>query len=214
MEPVVELSQPGVGGESLEFKVSKITPQTVVNAFRVSGKEKKGGGRQQRVSGSNGVFALQLDPQTVWLIQKFGRRCYFPDQDGQFNFDHEVGDTVCALTVEGALMNLANETASPATTNPNQPYYKRFGNKKEGTCNVKVVKANMNKLPNGKVEFERLEQTHISIDDRSANVHTVNSAVQGATFVVTGDGLEVYDSSGTQGMCSVCGLPPLMLTVS
>ena len=117
-------------------------------------------------------------------------------------------------------MNQANETvpcASPATTNPNQPYYKPFGNKKEGTCNVKVVKANMNKLPNGKVEFERLEQTHISIDDRSANVHTVNSAVQlkwGADFVVTGDGLEVYDSSGTQGVCSVCGLPPLMLTVS
>ena len=41
MEPVVELSRPGVGGESLEFKVSEITPQTVANVFRVSGKEKK-----------------------------------------------------------------------------------------------------------------------------------------------------------------------------
>lgn len=74
---------------------------------------------------------------------------------------------------------------------------------------MKVVKANMTKLPNGKVEFERLEQTHISLDDRSANVHTVNNAVQlkwgGDFVVVTGDGLEVDDSSGTQGVCSDCG---------
>ena len=60
----------------------------------------------------------------------------------------------------------------------------------------------MKKLPNGKVEFERLEQAHIRIDDRSANVHAVNSAVQtkwGAEYVVfTGDGLEVDDSRGTQ----------------
>lgn len=97
---------------------------------------------------------------------------------------------MCALTVKGAPVNQANETvpcASPATTNPNQPYYKPFGNKKESTFNVNVVKANMNKLPNGKVEFERLEQAHISIDNRSANVHTMNNAVQlkwGADFVV------------------------------
>lgn len=34
MEPVIELSRPGC--ESLEFKVSEISPQTVGNAFRVS----------------------------------------------------------------------------------------------------------------------------------------------------------------------------------
>ena len=66
------------------------------------------------------------------------------------------------------------------------------------------MKANTNRLPNGKVEFERLEQAHISIDDRSANVHSINNAVQskwGSDFVVvTGDGLEVDDSSGTQGV--------------
>ena len=51
----------------------------------------------------------------------------------------------------------------------------------------------MNKLPSGKAEFERLEQTHISLDDRTANINTVTSAVQskwGANYiVVTGDGL-------------------------
>ena len=68
----------------------------------------------------------------------------------------------------------------------------------------------MNRMPNGKVEFERLEQTHISIDNRSANVHTVNNAIKmkwGSDFVVvTGDGLEVDDSSGTQGNVYICGI--------
>ena len=45
-----------------------------------------------------------------------------------------------------------------------------------------------------------LEQTYICLYDHSANVHTVTNAVQskrGADFI--GDGLEVDDSSGTQG---------------
>ncbi len=151
---------------------------------------------------------LQLDPQTVWLKQEFGRRCYFPDQSGQFNFDQEVGESVLRLAVEGAAVNQTVQTipcASPATNpNPNNaPYYKPIGSKKDTTFNVKVVKAKMNKLPNGKMEFERLEQTHISLDDRTANVNTVMNAIHlkwGADYtVVTGDGLEVDDSSGTQG---------------
>ena len=152
---------------------------------------------------------LQLDPQTVWLKQEFGRRCYFPDHSGQFNFDQDVGDCILGLTVEGvpqvAQTSQAVTVAAPAT-NPstsNQPYYKPIGCKKDTTFNVKVVKANMNKLPNGKVEFERLEQTHVSVNDRTANVNTVTSAVQlkwGTSYiVVTGDGLEVDDTSGTQG---------------
>ena len=71
---------------------------------------------------------------------------------------------------------------------------------------IQVVKANITKLPNGKVEFERLKQTHINLDERTANVHTVTNTVQqkwGSEFiVVTGDGLEVENSSGTQGTCT------------
>ena len=85
--------------------------------------------------------------------------------------------------MEGAHVHQTNDTvpcASAATSSStnNQPYYKAFGNKKESTFNVKVVKAAMNKLPNGKVEFEWLEQTHISLNERSANVHTMTNAVQ------------------------------------
>ena len=48
------------------------------------------------------LLILQLSVQTVWLKQEFGRRCYFPDQSGNFQFGHEVGHTVFALMVEGA----------------------------------------------------------------------------------------------------------------
>lgn len=146
----------------------------------------------------------------MWLKQEFGRRCYFPDHNGEFNFDHEVGDRVLSLIVEGTPVIQANHTvpcATVATTSNtaghNQPYYKPIASKKDTTFNVKVVKAKMSKLHNGKVEFEKLEQTHVSLDDRTANVNTVTCAIQskwGSEYiVVTGDGLEVDDSSGTQG---------------
>ena len=68
---------------------------------------------------------------------------------------------------------------------------------------MKVVKVKMTKLHNGKVEFEKLEQTHVILDDRTANVNTVTCAIQskwGSEYsVVTGDGLEVDDWPGIQG---------------
>ena len=110
--------------------------------------------------------------------------------------------------MEGTPVIQANQTVPCATaaTNPNtaghsQPYYKPIGS------NVKVVKAKMSKLHNGKVEFEKLEQTHVSLDDCTANVNTVTCAIQskwGSEYVVvTGDGLEVDDSSDTQGTGTV-----------
>ena len=157
----------------------------------------------QRVTYTVYRFVLQLNVQTVWLKQEFGRRCYFPDQTGNFQFDQEVGHAVFSLVVEGAPRGSQSGSCSTGpATNTLQPFYKPIASKKECAFNVKVVKATMNKLANGKVEFQRLEQAHIRIDDRSANVHAVNSAVQakwGAEFVVvTGDGLEVDDSAGTQ----------------
>ena len=46
---------------------------------------------------------------------------------------------------------------------------------------------------------------HVSVDEPSANVNTITSAIQsrwGANYVVvTADGLEVDNSAGTRGMC-------------
>ena len=50
-----------------------------------------------------------------------------------------------------------------------------------------------------------MEQMHVSVDEPSANVNTITSAIQsrwGANYVVvTADGLEVDNSAGTRGMC-------------
>ena len=85
-----------------------------------------------------------------------------------------------SLTVEGTPVIQPNQTVprataatNPNTTGHNQPYYKPIASKKDTTFNVKVVKAKMSELHNGKVEFEQLEQTHVSLGDRTANVNTV-----------------------------------------
>ena len=65
----------------------------------------------------------------------------------------------------------------------------------------------MNKLPNGKVEFEKLEQIHVNIDEASANGHTITNAIKSkwgvGYIVVTGDGLPINDSASTQGIYKV-----------
>lgn len=203
MEQVVELSRAGC--ETLEFQMSEINPSTVANAFQVSIVTSLVVAPLQL---SRMHHFLQLDPKTVFLKQEFGRRCYFPEpRSGQFNLGNEVGECVLALTVEGAPFHTATQTVPcsvPSTSSPNSfPHYKPIASKKDGSFNVKVVKAIMKKLPNGKVEFERLEQTFVSLDDSCANVGTVNNAVQlkwGPEYVlVTADGLEIDDSAGTQG---------------
>ena len=62
-----------------------------------------------------------------------------------------------SLIVEGTPVIQANQTAPCATaaTNPNtaghnQPYYKPIASKKDTTFNMKVVKAKMSKLHNGR----------------------------------------------------------------
>ena len=146
---------------------------------------------------------LQLDSKTVWLRQEFGKRCYFPDHNGYFNFDCDVGQCVYLLVVEGApphhthsqsvpvASSFANPEPANITNDPgpsSRPFYKPIlAAKKEHVFNVKVIKATMNQLSNGKVEFDRLEQTFVSIDESSANINTITNAVQkkwGATTLL------------------------------
>lgn len=159
----------------------------------------------------------------MWLKQEMGRRCYFPDSSGHFNIDAEglgVSGFTFGLIVEGTpLPTNRQPESSPSTTvasvpstsagaGPSQPYYKpTIASKKtgaDGNFNVKIVKAKVTKLPNGKVDFVRMEQMHVNVDEPSANVNTITSAIQsrwGANYVVvTADGLEVDDSAGTRGM--------------
>lgn len=82
------------------------------------------------------------------------------------------------------------------------------GSKKMQTLNVKVIQATMKCLSSGKCEFVHLGQTFVDVAESKANVNCIRDVVQkrwGCKYVfVTGDGLEIEDSSGTQGaMCNI-----------
>ena len=175
------------------------------------------------------IYLIQLDPKTVWLRQEVGRRCFFPDTAGRFKIDRATTGILYGLVVEGTPLAVASlQQASPTSVQessnnpvvavasndagpshqgqgtPITPFFKSTKKNTEGTFNVKVVKAKFTKLPSGKLELsDRLEQLNITLEDSVANVHVVTSAIRkkwgSAYVVVTGDGLEVDDSAGTQG---------------
>ena len=87
-----------------------------------------------------------------------------------------------------------------------QPLYKPVGGSgknREPTLSLKVVQATMQQSPGGKPEFTRLSQAFIDITDSTANVPFITSVIRskwGSEYVlVTADGLQIEDSSGTQG---------------
>ena len=69
--------------------------------------------------------------------------------------------------------------------------------------NIKIIQAKMKKMGSSRPEFTVLSQHYISINEITANVTYILAAVRerwGSSYViVTGDGLRVEDSSGTQG---------------
>ena len=150
------------------------------------------------------------------MKKEIGRRCYFPDDDGKFNIASEPGITGpygLGLIVEGSPVMTNHHqhtdresTSTGASSSANSPFFKPIASGKRnaelGTFNVKVVKAVLKKSGN-KVDFDRLEQIHINVNEKSANINTITSAVQnkwGSNYsVVTADGLDVDDSAGTQG---------------
>ena len=96
-------------------------------------------------------------------------------------------------------------STSYQTQHPSQPSYKPIlGSRKKDETNVKVVKATMVKLPNGKAKFTTESQTFVKLTESTANVPFISNAIQsiwGKKYkLVSNDGLEIQDSSGTQGI--------------
>ena len=74
-----------------------------------------------------------------------------------------------------------------------------------GTYSLKVVRAEAVMLHNGRYSLKPATvQTYVLLDEDTANVDHINSEVQktwGAEYIiVSGDGLPIESSSGTQGM--------------
>lgn len=65
------------------------------------------------------------------------------------------------------------------------------------------IQASMKRLSSGKCKFSHLGQTFVDVTKSTANVNYIRNVVQkrwGYNYIlVTADGLEIEDSSGTQG---------------
>lgn len=114
-----------------------------------------------------------------------------------------------AQTLPVATVNTAPYTPGPSTSYQTQPpsppsYKPILGSRKKDEINVKVVKATMTKLPNGKVKFNTESQTFVKLTESTANVPFISNVIQSGWgekyMLVSNDGLEIEDSSGTQGI--------------
>ena len=75
------------------------------------------------------------------------------------------------------------------------------------SVNVKIIQAKLFYDNNNKPEFEGNNQTFVEVSEETANINYILAAVQrkwGECYtVVTNDGLEIDDCSGTQGKCFI-----------
>ena len=203
--PTVRLVRTGHG--PVDILPSQVTPLSIAQIFSV----------RYYIPGWSRVlvhcyilFTLQLDPLTVWLREEFGNRAFFPDSSNvKFDLPNDIVRLSISLVVEGAdpavpgTSSSAVPVATPSVSA--RPSFFSTGGKRQ-TLNVKIIQASMKRNVGGKVEFVHLSQTFVSITESTANVDYVASVVQrrwGSGYVlVTGDGLEIEDSSGTQGTLS------------
>ena len=161
-------------------------------------------------------FLQQLDVTTTWLKEQFGQKAFFPNSDNSdFNLTDDVGVSIFSFIVNGlpATQRISTYTpgqSSSRSSNVVSPsvgaitYKPIFSAKKSNSINVKIVQANVTKSATGKLEFHKLGQAFIDVNEATANIYYISAVVQrkwgDEHIIVTGDGLKIEDSSGTQGM--------------
>ena len=111
------------------------------------------------------------------------------------------------LKVEGSSNQVISTTSSYSLPGPSsssrfsQPTYSHP--KKDGRCNVKIVQAEMSLDESRKPVFDKLGQVFIDVTETTANITYITSFIQQKFgldhVIVTGDGLKIEDSPGTQG---------------
>ena len=158
------------------------------------------------------------------MRDEFGNKAFFPNAENtEFEFSDEVGDTILDLVVEG-VNPIPGRVNTQSIIKPSIPVALHTGNlilysptnmpgpsgvrplqcQGRKTSNVRITKAVLKALMNGKTELIKMEQVFIDLSEGTANVHFVNDAIQrqwGKEFIVcTSDGLPIEDGSGTTGM--------------
>ena len=155
------------------------------------------------------ALIFQIDIKTVYLKAEFSPKVFFPHQGSNtFSFTSDVGDTIISLTVHGLPSFIKRPIIHQEK--PSRSFDYRFvrTSKKagpSGTYSLKVMRAEVSRMSTGKISLENSTtgQTFILLDETTANVDFINCEVQkvwGKKYIiVTGNGLPIEDSSGTQG---------------
>ena len=138
---------------------------------------------------------------------------FFPNFDNtNFHLTNDVGVSIFSFIVNGIPTTQQINTPGPSSSrpgiavSPSVTTYKPIfpAAQKSHSVNVKIVQANVTKQANGKLEFLKLGQAFIDVNEATANIYYISAVVQkkwGNEYIlVTGDGLKIEDSSGTQGM--------------
>ena len=162
----------------------------------------------------------------MWLRAESGNRAYFPDASGSsFELPTDVAWEVRSLVVEGQPLKAAASTSGPTIATPSTgasipgPSRTPFTATKKfsSSVNVKLVQAVMSRQPSGKPNFNTLGQTFVDVTEATANVTYIKLVIQqkwGHNYtLVTADGLELEDCSGTQGQLCLFNYMVLFIQV-
>lgn len=156
----------------------------------------------------------------MWLKQAGGnlnavKQSFFLDVRNQhFEFTSDVGYILTHFSVEGSALAhyVASELSASAVSRaqltsgrdsvPTTSSIQAIGTRKTNVI-IKIVQASVKRTGSGRVEFTPSGQAFIEVTDSTANVHYLNHAIKekwGEDYcLVTGDGIKIEDSSGTQG---------------
>lgn len=175
-----------------------------------------------------------MHPLEAWLRDECDSSVYFPDQNGQFNFQESSLTPYSTLVVEGPTAAGSNmRMGFPSVTRaggqslsstPSQQQVAGFlsvaghgppmfrsviAPKKAAVSLIKIIKAKMSATKKGgKPDFQCTGQMYIELTDATANVGQVCENVRrqwGSEYtVVSTEGLEIDDSSATQGQYIKC----------
>ena len=171
-------------------------------------------------------YYLQVDPAEVWLRDDCDGTAYFP-QEGHFHL-HSM-PTYSMLVVEGPEMGGGQRTSNsrqvsvtsiptPTSSLPPPTFRSVTATRRGPTFSLKVVKATMQRQGRGKAEFQPTSQTYLELTEATANVEHILGVISsrwGAEYtLVTNDGLEIEDSTATQGMhVNYCSSPFCMVFI-
>ena len=153
----------------------------------------------------------------MWLKEAGGRESFFPDnRNSRFVFTGDVGLFITTLMVEGSPSgsNVSRDGESSAGfsrvfstvgSKPLQasPLFTSRKASSSSAVNVKIVQAIMKKGIGSRPEFKPLHVEFVKVTEETANVLYLSHVVKGKWgseyVLVTADGMELEDSSGTQG---------------